>query len=137
MTSNLGSQLILQSKELDEKVKSSIQNLLQAHFKPEFLNRIDAIIFFKQLSKDEVVNIAKIQINEFKKRLLEKDLNLNVTPQALDKIADIGFDKEFGARPLKRAIQQYIAVPLSQFILKHPTAKQATVELEGEKITVK
>ena len=136
MTSNIGSEIILEAQALDDKVKNTIEKLLHKHFRPEFLNRIDAIVFFRMLTHEDVMRIAKLQIDLFKQRLYEKGLNLNVTPESIDKIAQFGYAKEFGARPLKRAIQQYISIPLSQYMLKHPQAKQVTVSIKDDNIVI-
>lgn len=136
MTSNIGAQLILEAKNLDSQVESQINNLLYKTFKPEFLNRIDAIVYFKRLSEPDVQKIARLQLIELKERLLTQGFELEIAPTVITKIAELGFSQEFGARPLKRAIQQYIIVPLSQAILKHPDHKKLTVQISGDKITV-
>jgi len=101
MTSNIGSDLILEAGELNEKVKLKIDGLLHRHFRPEFLNRIDEIVYFKVLGENEVADIVKIQIALLKKRMQEKNIELTVTDKVIDKIGKIGYIKEFGARPLK------------------------------------
>ncbi len=136
MTSNIGSHLILEAQELTDKVKQQIEKLLHQHFRPEFLNRIDAIVYFKMLSTHDVVRIAKLQMQELVERLALKGVTLTVTPAALQHIAELGYEKEFGARPLKRAIQHYVSVPVSQFLLKNPEAKAITVGVEHGAITV-
>lgn len=136
MTSNIGSSLILEAQELTEPVKQQIEKILHQHFRPEFLNRIDAIVYFKMLSTHDVVHIANIQMQDLIDRLTQRGIALTVSPDALKHIAEIGYEKEFGARPLKRAIQQYISVPVSQFLLRNPQAKSVNVEIQNGTITV-
>ncbi len=136
MTSNIGSDLILQAHELSDEVKHQIEQLLHRHFRPEFLNRIDAIVFFKMLTHKDVIRIAKLQLADLKERLEQRGIALSVSPEALDKIATLGYEKEFGARPLKRAIQQYIGVPVSQYLLRHPNASEIAVTVKNDAIAV-
>ena len=131
MTSNIGSELILKAGELTEKVKTEIEQLLMKNFRPEFLNRIDETIFFTSLSKEDVLKIVELQINLLKKRILEKNINLQIADTAKLKLADLGYIKEFGARPLKRVIHQYIVSPLAVQILKQPNKKSFTVNLKN------
>jgi ATP-dependent Clp protease ATP-binding subunit ClpB len=136
MTSNIGSDLILHASEIDEKVKKSVEKLLFSHFRPEFLNRIDAIVFFKMLSPEDVKKIAQLQINQLINRLAERDVKLLVKDTAIDLLAELGYEKEFGARPLKRAIQNYVSVPLSQFLLKNPDTKALTISAKNGTINI-
>lgn len=137
MTSNIGSDLILEAKDLTEKVKQSIDAILRKHFRPEFLNRIDAIVYFKMLTHKDVTQIAQIQLEQLKCRLSERNIDLSIAKEAVDKIAELGYEKEFGARPLKRAIQQYISVPISQHILKNPETKKITVSAKDDTFVIK
>jgi len=123
MTSNIGSELILQAGSITENVRQAISELLFKHFRPEFLNRIDEIIYFKSLDKFDVSKIAQVQLAGLTKRLLESGIQLEFTNKALELLADLGFQQEFGARPLKRAIQSYIVSPLAVEILKHQAKK--------------
>lgn len=136
MTSNLGSDLILKAGELTEKVKTEINNLLFKHFRPEFLNRIDEIIYFKSLTPSDVVKIAKIQISNLQKRMKEKGIELLVPDNVIKKLAELGYDKEFGARPLKRTIQHYVTNPLAVEMLKNPEKKKFSVRLINEKVII-
>ena len=97
-------------------------------FRPEFLNRLDAIVFFKMLTQDDVKRIALLQLQDLKKRVAERDIILTFSDAAIDAIADLGYEAEFGARPLKRAIQHYIASPIAQELLKNPDAKKIVVD---------
>ncbi len=136
MTSNIGSHLILEAKTVDEKVRAEIDKELHRSFKPEFLNRIDAIVFFNSLEEKQIISIAKIHINKLVKRLQDQHITLVIKPKVDAFIAKKGYVKEFGARPLKRAIQEYITVPLSQFLLKHPDHKTITVDVEKDAISI-
>lgn len=116
MTSNLGSDLILEAKDTDG-IKEKLNELLKVSFRPEFLNRIDEIITFTRLDKKYIKEIAKNQIEKVAERLKDRRINLTVSDEALEFISDVGYDVQFGARPLKRAIQNYIENPLAKEIL--------------------
>ncbi|MBN1698204.1 MAG: AAA family ATPase, partial [Spirochaetales bacterium] len=116
MTSNIGSDLIQAAKNIDE-VKADIDTLLKATFKPEFLNRIDETITFKRLGKKEILSIVDIQIGYLRERLKEKKMTIEVSDDAKAYLAEIGYDPQFGARPLKRTIQNLIQNPLAKQIL--------------------
>lgn len=125
MTSNVGAYLIQEvmqdSKKLTEKqekeLEQNIWKLLQAQFKPEFLNRIDQVIFFEALSKDQIRSIVDLQLQQLQKRIKDQHITLEVTDDAKDYLAQKGYDPIFGARPLKRVIQQEVLDPLSLLIL--------------------
>ncbi len=116
MTSNLGSDLILGAPELSA-ISEQIQGLLRATFKPEFLNRLDEVITFNRLAKEQILAIVSIELRRLERRLGERRIELTVTDDAKALIADVGFDPAFGARPLKRAIQSLLQNPLSKQIL--------------------
>jgi ATP-dependent Clp protease ATP-binding subunit ClpB len=120
MTSNLGSDVI-QSLGLEsasyEQVKSSVMESVSAHFRPEFINRIDEVVVFHSLGAEEIQRIATIQLKNLNKRLGEQGIVLNFDPDAMIKLAEAGFDPIYGARPLKRAIQRWVENPLAQKIL--------------------
>ncbi|HEX2978563.1 MAG TPA: AAA family ATPase [Candidatus Babeliales bacterium] len=136
MTSNIGADLILEAKELNDKVKHQIEQLLHKSFRPEFLNRIDAIVFFKMLNEADVEKIAALQMKEIEKRLAEKNTAITIDDAVIKEVAQRGYVKEFGARPLKRAISQYVTVPLSHFMLEHPDAKNIEVGVKKGQITI-
>jgi ATP-dependent Clp protease ATP-binding subunit ClpB len=131
MTSNVGSQWI---QELDssqrEEMEKRITEALRAQFKPEFLNRIDETIIFHNLTPDEIVNIVDIQIGRLASRLADNNIELILSDDAKAFIAEKGYDPIYGARPLKRVIQQYIENPLSLEILKGNLAEGARVNAE-------
>lgn len=136
MTSNIGSDQILEARNLTDQLKRSIEDKLYKTFRPEFLNRIDSIVFFKILSLDDVKKIARIQLNELKKRLEQQNIICTFDDNVIAEIADRGYVPELGARPLKRAITQYITVPISQHLLKHPHTKNIHVTAEKKEIII-
>lgn len=119
MTSNLGSHVIQEmgSKYSYEEVKNAVMELAGQHFRPEFINRIDDTVVFHSLAKAQIAKIADIQIEHLRKRLGQQEIHLDVSPEALAHLAEAGFDPVYGARPLKRTIQQQLENPLAQSIL--------------------
>lgn len=131
MTSNLGSQLI-QEMALENnyaKMKQSVMEIVGQHFRPEFINRIDETVVFHPLEKTEIRAIADIQVKRVEKRLREKGMGLEVSEAVTDFLAEAGFDPVYGARPLKRAVQQYLENPLAQAILKGNYGPEDTVHV--------
>jgi len=119
MTSNIGSPIIQSMVGRDaEDIKDAVQDELKNYFRPEFLNRIDETVVFHALDAKNIEAIAAIQIKVLQARLAKMDLALEVSPAALAELAKVGFDPVFGARPLKRAIQQRIENPLSKLLLE-------------------
>ena len=116
MTSNLGSQLIQQTENIDD-IKDQIQELLKATFRPEFLNRVDEIITFDRLGKEEILKIVDIQLKVLAKRLEEQDVTITVSDKAKAHLAEVGFDPLYGARPLKRTLQNLVQNPLAKNII--------------------
>ena len=119
MTSNLGSHIIqdMAGEANYERMKAAVMEVVGTHFRPEFINRIDETVVFHPLDQSEIRQIADIQLNNLRKRLAARELGLQITETALDLIAEAGFDPVYGARPLKRAVQQQIENPLAQQIL--------------------
>ncbi len=137
MTSNLGSADIQEKRaEGYEAMKIAVMEIVKHHFRPEFINRIDDLVVFHPLSREQVRMIADIQINGLRKRLASRNLGLEISGSALDKIANVGFDPVYGARPLKRAIQDYLENPLSKEILSGNFVESDTimVDIDGEQI---
>ena len=133
MTSNIGSPLIQSMAGRPyEEVKDAVFGELKNHFRPEFLNRIDEIVVFHGLDAKQIGEIARIQLRTLTNRLGKMDLSLKVSDQAVDELAKVGFDPVFGARPLKRAIQQRIENPLSKLILegKFPPKSEINVTVD-------
>ena len=128
MTSNIGSDLILQTEDLDA-IKPEIDAIMKGTFKPEFLNRIDEIITFQRLGQDEILKIVDIQLDKLKNRLEDRKITLEVTGKARNFLGKEGYDPAFGARPLKRTLQNLLQNPLARKIL-HGDIR------EGQKVTV-
>ncbi|MBP6777988.1 MAG: AAA family ATPase, partial [Piscinibacter sp.] len=118
MTSNLGSHQIMQmAGQSSELIREAVWVEVKQHFRPEFLNRIDEVVVFHALDTKHIESIARIQIKVLESRLEKMEMKLDVSPQALTELAKVGFDAAFGARPLKRAIQQRIENPIAKLIL--------------------
>ncbi len=137
MTSNLASDVILDENLSSEEKQDGIQSALKSKFKPEFLNRIDEIIMFKALTLEELSQIVEIQTNSLKKRLLEQDIELNISANAKEHLAKEGYEPLYGARPLRRVIRQLIEIPLSLKILEGEFTKgnRITVDYNGEELS--
>jgi len=120
MTSNMGSHIILEGIKDNlpyERIQERVFALLQEHFRPEFLNRLDDIIVFKPLTKEQIIEIVDIQVAGLKKRLAERRITLELTDEAKRWLGERGYDPVFGARPLKRVIQKELETPLAKEIL--------------------
>jgi len=132
MTSNLGSHVIQEQagKVSYEEMKSGVMEVVSNHFRPEFINRIDEITVFHPLGKAQIRLIASIQLSQLRKRLVERDLELDITDAVLDKIGEVGFDPVYGARPLKRTVQQMIENPLAQLILQGKFLPNSRIKIE-------
>ena len=135
MTSNIGSQMIQSMVGHDsEDIKEAVTGELKNHFRPEFLNRIDETVVFHALDASHIAKIAAIQIQVLQARLAKMDLVLEVSPAALAELAKVGFDPVFGARPLKRAIQQRIENPLSKLLLEGKFAPKDVIPVDVDPI---
>ncbi|HQW21254.1 MAG TPA: ATP-dependent chaperone ClpB [Rhodocyclaceae bacterium] len=134
MTSNLGSQMIQQMSGNDYQViKLAVMGEVKTHFRPEFVNRIDEIVVFHALDEKNIAAIAKIQLGYLDKRLARLEMHLKVSDAALAELAKAGFDPVFGARPLKRAIQEHIENPLAKQILEGKFAAKDCIEVSVER----
>ena len=119
MTSNLGSHDIQRlAGEDPDLIKEAVMGEVRKHFRPEFINRIDELVVFHALGRDHIRTIARIQLARLEKRLADREMTLSVTDAALDEVAKVGFDPLYGARPLKRAIQQHIENPVARLVLE-------------------
>ncbi len=120
MTSNLGSQLIqeMAGEENYDAMKNAVMEVVGSHFRPEFVNRIDDLVVFHPLGREHIRKIVDIQLAYLQERLADRDIGIHLSDAARDKLADAGFDPVYGARPLKRAIQQQVENPLAQEILQ-------------------
>jgi ATP-dependent Clp protease ATP-binding subunit ClpB len=135
MTSNIGSPIIqAMVGKPHEEVKEAVWDELKNHFRPEFLNRIDETVVFHSLDAKHIEGIAKIQLATLVKRMAKMELVLEVSPAALAELAKVGFDPVFGARPLKRAIQQRIENPLSTLILQGKFPPKSVIPVEVDPI---
>lgn len=141
MTSNMGSHLIRDNfskmtdanrEELIERTKIDVLEMLKQTIRPEFLNRIDEIIMFTPLSQSEIGQIVGLQINSVKKMLQANGVELNVTDEALEYLADAGYDPEFGARPVKRTIQRLVLNQLSKDILAQKVDREHPITIDYE-----
>ncbi len=131
MTSNLGSAIIQEfAGEKYDIMKKAVLEVVVQNFRPEFINRIDESVVFHGLKENQIRNIANIQIELIKKRLREKDYQLEITEEALSYLAKLGYDPVYGARPLKRVLQQYLENPLAQDILSGKFLPGATIKVE-------
>jgi ATP-dependent Clp protease ATP-binding subunit ClpB len=133
MTSNLGSH-ILQDPNLSESDKQRlVLEAVRQNFRPEFLNRVDEIIIFKPLSREQIKSIVDIQLERLRQRLAERHITLKLSPAAMELIANEGYDPNYGARPLKRVIQRRIQDPLALAILDGKFSEGDTVLVDVEK----
>ncbi len=143
LTSNLGSEYLLESTEkygdITEETKDNIDKLLKSHFRPEFLNRLDEIVIYKPLKKEEISKIVDLMLEGLKKRLEDKFLHLVVSEKAKDFIVDNGYDPIFGARPLKRFIQSHVETLIARAILANNFESGTTlkVDVEDDKLVVR
>ena len=136
MTSNIGSEIILEDPQVSEPTKEAVLNEMKHRFKPEFLNRIDDIIVFKALGKESVKNIISLILDEINGKLKEQYIKIEFTDKALDYIVNEAYDPAYGARPLKRFVQKDIETNLSKMILSNEVPENSTVVLDsdGEKL---
>ena len=133
LTSNIGSQHIVELRaDQRDEMERRVMDALRAHFKPEFLNRVDDVIIFHQLEASQIGRIAEIQIDRLRKRLAEKRIDLELGPKAMELIAERGFDPQYGARPLKRVIQRMIQDPLAMRLLEGEFPEGSTIVAEPD-----
>lgn len=142
MTSNIGSQHILDLAGDDSRyseMQSRVMDAMRSHFRPEFLNRIDELIIFRSLRKDQLRNITKIQVQRLAKRLGDRKMSLKLSETALDFLAEVGYDPVYGARPLKRAIQRELETQIAKAILRGDFGEGDTIftDVESERLTFK
>jgi len=133
MTSNLGSHRIQElgpGADYDE-MKSAVMEVVAQHFRPEFINRVDDVVVFHALGREQIRIIVEIQLAHLRRRLAERDMQLELSDAAVDRLAEAGFDPVYGARPLKRAIQQQVENPLAQRILRGEFGPGVTVRVDA------
>jgi ATP-dependent Clp protease ATP-binding subunit ClpB len=132
MTSNLGSQIIqeMAGEEHYDAMKAAVMEVVGSHFRPEFINRVDEVVVFHPLGREQIRSITSIQLDDLRSRMAERDLKLEVSEAALDRLGEAGFDPVYGARPLKRAIQHQVENPLAQSILSGQFLPGDTVRVD-------
>ena len=135
MTSNIGSQRLLaginKTGDIDFSTENAVMADLKQHFRPEFINRIDEIVLFKPLRKEEIVRIIDLSLDDIRKRLDDRKINLNVTEGAKQYIADKSYTPEFGARPVKRFIQKFVETEIGRRIIKGEVYDGKTVLIDA------
>ena len=132
MTSNLGSTQIQELVGDPEAQHAAVMDALGQHFRPEFINRVDEVVVFEPLGREQIAGIAEIQMGRLRERLAERELDLQLSDEALEKLVAVGYDPVYGARPLKRAIQRWIENPLAQRILAGDFVSGATIQAKVE-----
>ena len=132
MTSNLGSHVIqeMAGEEHYDEMKAAVMEILGEHFRPEFLNRVDDIIVFHPLEREQIRQIAELQVRIVAGRLEGNGMGLELTTEALDFLGNVGYDPVYGARPLKRALQQYLENPLAEKILNGTFGPGDTIHVD-------
>ena len=141
LTSNIGSQSILElagDPEQHGAMASRVNDALRAHFRPEFLNRLDDQIIFHSLRRGELRQIVTLQVERLRRRLAERKLELSLSDGAADWLANAGYDPVFGARPLKRAVQRELETPIAKLILSGRLGENSSiaVDVEGEQLSI-
>jgi len=134
MTSNIGSQWIrdMAGEENEARMRAAVTEALKTEFLPEFLNRVDEVVIFHPLSREHIKAIVELQLRDLQKRLAERRLTLKLTDAAKQRLADEGYDPVYGARPLRRVIQQRIENPLSLRILEGGYAEGQTIKVDAD-----
>ena len=141
LTSNIGSQSILElagDPEQHGAMESRVNDALRAHFRPEFLNRLDDQIIFHSLRREELRQIVTLQVERLRRRLAERKLELSLSDGAADWLANAGYDPVYGARPLKRAVQRELETPIAKLILSGRLGENSAiaVDVDGEKLSI-
>jgi ATP-dependent Clp protease ATP-binding subunit ClpB len=132
MTSNLGSREIQSVSDDEKQVREAVLVVLRDHFKPEFLNRIDDIVVFKQLGREQIAKIIEVQLGKLRQMLADRGVTIELDDSAKDLLVNEGYDPVYGARPLKRAIQTLIQNPLAVKLLQGEIASGQTIRISGE-----
>jgi len=132
MTSNVGSGLILEHTGSDEALRERIEDRLHDHFRPEFLNRVDDVLIFDRLGKDELAAILEIQLGQLRTLLAPQQLALSVSEAAKARLIDLGYEPAFGARPLKRVLVRELQDPLAEALLRGRFTAGDTIEVDTD-----
>ena len=139
MTSNLGTEIIQGAEDGAEEVRAGVLEIVRGHFRPEFVNRIDEMVVFRPLGRGEVRAIVDLEVGRLRARLAERGVGLSVSDAALDRIADVGHDPAYGARPLKRAFRVEVENPLARQLLAGELGDRQTIRIDrgedGESLT--
>jgi len=143
LTSNLGSDIILdgisETGEISDSARGAVTELLKRSFRPEFLNRLDEIVFYKPLTKENIYGIMDLLIAEFAERLADREINVELTAAAKEHIIDAGYDPMYGARPLKRLLQSEVETLVARALIANDPAPGTTLTLDydGVRMTVR
>ena len=143
LTSNLGSSLILEgidgSGKLREDARLQVEKLLKTQFKPEFLNRMDEVVFYTPLTRDQISGILQLMLKDLSGRLADRHLSVELTDAAKEYVIDNGYDPVYGARPLKRFLQRAVETPIARMLIAEdvPEGSEIVVDVENGEITVK
>ncbi len=132
MTSNLGSQYIVEQGLTSAQIEERVMAAVRENLRPELLNRIDEVVIFQPLGREQITQIVEIQLRDLRQRLAERDMTLELTPAAKQRLADIGYDPVYGARPLRRAIQQRIVHPLAARLLSGDFHDGDTIQVDTD-----
>ena len=132
MTSNIGSHKILAADTITDALKTELDKELMGHFRPEFINRLDATVYFARLSKQQVARIVDLQLQIVIDQLAKQEVTLTVTEAARAQLADAGYQPEFGARPVKRVIAQQVVSRVAEYLLAHPGSKMVTIDWDSQ-----
>jgi ATP-dependent Clp protease ATP-binding subunit ClpB len=130
MTSNVGSQFIVAEAD-EERMRAQVEEALSSHFKPEFLNRIDDVVIFHRLTKEQIKEIVDLQVDQLVGRVRERGIEVELTDTARELLANLGFDPTYGARPLKRVIQKRLVDRLALAILEGEFGDGDTVRVDA------
>jgi ATP-dependent Clp protease ATP-binding subunit ClpB len=134
MTSNIGSQYLLRGindqGEIEERAREAVMSELNRHFKPEFLNRVDEIVLFKPLGKEEIIKIIDLALEDIQERLDDRRIKIKVTKEAKYYMADRAYDPVYGARPIKRYMQKFIETEIGKMIIKGSVAPGQDIRIE-------
>ena len=143
MTSNAGSDLnnngIGFNKDEEDKIEARVQNSLKQTFRPEFLNRVDETIVFKELTKKELLQIVDLMLSEIVSELAEKNIHITFSDEVKEYILEKGYEPKYGARPLRRAIQKYVENELAEYLLRNEIIanEEVTIILDNDKVAIK
>jgi len=143
MTSNIGSSILLEAasdgEDFSDEIKNMVMDSLKVHFRPEFLNRVDDVVLFKPLGRREMFRIIDLILDELRERLSDRDIKLEITEPAKDRILDLSYSPAYGARPLKRFVQKVVETDLGRKLISGEVHEgdTAVIDAEGEQLLIK